>query len=298
MAAARSRSAVKRLVSVVLLAAVAALSGVYVADLGGGSHPSGSPSTAAEEEEKGTEVTSSSSPSSSHQPPSFLTTEAGFPLIQCYLAPDDVRAEHPIKEDFQAAWLADNPALRSEFFDSARARQFIADHYGHDAPELRRYQSHAWFTERADYFRMLAVYTLGGLYVDNDVEPLVPVDRWLSMFGYGSEIARNLLVVGVEMPRSRGGLSLQIVNFNFLATHPRHTALRAVLRVMDSASEVMREGADNVMFRTGPLAFTRGILDWLGHEVEPKATDERGLLFERESGGETWRLLVGFGREK
>lgn len=291
MAAARSRSAVRRLVTVVLLAAVAALSRVYVADLGGGSDPADSPFTAAEEETKTQEVTSS--PSSSQLLPSFLNTTAGFPLIQCYLAPDDVRAEHPIEEDFQAAWLSENPTLRNEFFDSARVRQFVVDVYGRDSPEMRRYQSHAWYTERADYFRMLAVYTLGGLYIDNDVEPLVPIDQWLPKFGYGREIARNLLVVGVEMPRSRGGLSLQLVNFNFLSTHPRHPALRAVLNVVDSASEAIQEGTDNVMFRTGPLAFTRGVMDWLGHDIDPKATDERGLLFLREAGGETWRLLAG-----
>ena len=276
---ARGRSAIRRLIASVLLVATAALLGVYVAVWD---------SQQRDDVERPVASSSSSSPSSKSfdlDPPSFLHVKGGFPLIQCYIAPDSVRAEHPIKEDFQHTWLAENPTLRNEFFDSTRARRFITDVYGADSREMRQYDSHRWYTERADYFRMLAVYTMGGLYIDNDVEPLVPIDHWLPKFGWNPrEIARNLLVVGVEMPRSRGGLSLQIVNFNFLATHPRHPALRAVLDVIDSASEVITEGTDNVMIRTGPLAFTRGVLNWLGHEIDPKATDNRGLLFTRREG--------------
>lgn len=135
---------------------------------------------------------------------------------------------------------------------------------------------------------------MGGLYIDNDVEPLKPVDSWLPTFGRGQDSRNNLLVVGVEMPRSRGGLSLQLVNFIFVSTHPGHPALRSVIDVCNAASEVMRVSADNVIFRTGPLAFTRGVFDWLGHEIDPRATEESGVLFERKDGatGKTWRLLV------
>jgi hypothetical protein len=98
MATARSRPAIKRLVKVALVAAVAAFSGIYVADLSrGGSDP-------AEEDTSSSSTSSASSSSNINNLPPFLATNAGFPFIQCYLAPDGVRAEHPIKEDFQATW--------------------------------------------------------------------------------------------------------------------------------------------------------------------------------------------------
>ena len=265
----------RRLLILALVVVVAALSGRYVADLGvGGAGRS-------EKRSRG-------------EGPSFLDAKGGFPLVQCYLAPDGVPAKHPISEDFQDAWLELNPTLRAEFFDSKRAVQFIARHYGAKSREMRQYNSHKWYTERADYFRILAVYAIGGLYIDNDVEPLRPVHEWLSTFGWGPEVGRNLLLVGVEMPRSRGGLSLQIVNFNFLASHPGHPALRRVMDVIERASETVKEGTDNVMIRTGPLAFSRGVLDWLGHEVDPAVTDQRGVLFARkdDTTGETWRVLL------
>jgi hypothetical protein len=153
---------------------------------------------------------------------------------------------------------------------------------------MARYQAHSWHVERADYFRVLATYKLGGLYADNDVEPLVPIDQWLPKFGYTASVASNLLVVGVEFPRSRGGLSLQIVNYNFLSTHPGHPALRAVIDAMNNASAAMAEGADSVIFRTGPLAFTRGVFQWLGHGVDPAATEASGVLFERTEEAGQW----------
>jgi len=67
-------------------------------------------------------------------------------------------------------------------------------------------------------------------------------------------------VVGVELPRPSGGLSLQLANFFFLAVHLDHRALLKVLDVIDGVSEVKEPSAKNIVFCTGPLDLTCGAL--------------------------------------
>ena len=121
----RGRSAIRRLIALVLLVATAASLGVYVADRDSQRRDDVEPTVAFSSLSKSSKSSKSKSFDRTVDYPSFLHVKGGFPLIQCYIAPDSVRAEHPIKEDFQHTWLTDNPTLRNEFFDSTRVRGFI-----------------------------------------------------------------------------------------------------------------------------------------------------------------------------
>jgi hypothetical protein len=78
-----------------------------------------------------------------------------------------------------AAWMAhmgaNNPEFTHEVFDEHRARAFIAAHYG--SRELRAFDACAVPAMQADYFRLCALESSGGLYVDADVHSLKPVAR-------------------------------------------------------------------------------------------------------------------------
>lgn len=78
-----------------------------------------------------------------------------------------------------AEWMAhmgaNNPAFTHAVFDEVRARAFIAERYG--PREVAAFDACAVPAMQADYFRLCALESSGGLYVDADVHSLKPVAR-------------------------------------------------------------------------------------------------------------------------
>lgn len=76
-----------------------------------------------------------------------------------------------------AAWMAhmgaNNPEFNHEVFDEARARSFISAHYG--PREVAAFDACAVPAMQADYFRLCALESTGGLYVDADTQSREPV---------------------------------------------------------------------------------------------------------------------------
>jgi hypothetical protein len=76
-----------------------------------------------------------------------------------------------------AGWMAhmgaNNPEFTHAVFDEARARAFIAAHYG--PREVAAFDACAVPAMQADYFRLCALESSGGLYIDADTQSLDPI---------------------------------------------------------------------------------------------------------------------------
>ena len=85
--------------------------------------------------------------------------------------------DSPVPPREVAGWMAhmgaNNPEFTHAVFDEARARAFIAAHYG--SREVAAFDACAVPAMQADYFRLCALESSGGLYVDADTQSLEPV---------------------------------------------------------------------------------------------------------------------------
>ena len=143
--------------------------------------------------------------------------------------------------------------------------------------------------ERADLFRYLMVHQSAGFYADVDVMPIVPVKDWLRRFGWEHGVdgfnAMNLLVVGLEFPwEGDDGEPFQLCQWCFGASCPDHPILYAAADAAVKRSKEIPFSHDNVTKRTGPIAFTAAVIDYLrahgcGAAVDalPAAAEPRGL---------------------
>jgi inositol phosphorylceramide mannosyltransferase catalytic subunit len=151
------------------------------------------------------------------------------------------------------------------FYDDAAVRSFIAERY--DAEMLRRFDSinPAYGAARADLFRYLLMYEVGGLYLDikssvtaslsailrEDDEYLI--SQWTReprIVGYGFGQFKDL----AHVP---GGEFQQW----FIAARPKHPFLKAVIeRVSSNIDNYSGEvGKVGVIRTTGPIAYTLAI---------------------------------------
>jgi hypothetical protein len=86
-----------------------------------------------------------------------------------------------------ATWAEMNPNWKVVNHDDADCLRLVENNY---PSYLQLFNSFPKNVERADFFRYLVLYHYGGVYVDIDVECVVPLDQWL-----GSDVR---LVIGVE----------------------------------------------------------------------------------------------------
>jgi hypothetical protein len=120
-----------------------------------------------------------------------------------------------------------------------------------------------------DYFRYLVIYIRGGFWVDADVECLAPVDTWLSKFGYDNEKSASItsfdFVVGLEFPDEQTQYAVQLPFQLTQYTLGGRANSQTLLRVLEYVEHVTTLGVTypehSVLQRTGPVAFTKAILD-------------------------------------
>lgn len=74
-------------------------------------------------------------------------------------------------------WIAQNPGLEIVLFNDFEMNDFI-DKYLIDPDLLNFVKKLPVMGMVADFFRYLALYELGGIYVDIDIEPHTPINKW------------------------------------------------------------------------------------------------------------------------
>jgi hypothetical protein len=185
---------------------------------------------------------------------------------------------------------ADNPEWRHHLYDDDDIHDFIAAHYGGRVLAAYDRIDPDYGAARADLFRYLLLYQLGGVYLDiksgcrlplNDL--LLPGDRYL-LSAWHREDATHRRDWGMhpELAHLPAGEFQQW----YIACAPGHPFLRAVLgRVLENL-ERYRPFADGVgrsgvLRVTGPIAYTLAIAPILERHVHRwwENDEQTGLIY-------------------
>ena len=165
-----------------------------------------------------------------------------------------------------------NPGWQYAFYDDAAIETFIRHHY--DAEMLALYQriNPAYGAARADFFRYLLVFQLGGVYLDIKSSVLHPLDALLAhqdryVLAYWPN-AQGEPFEGWGMYKAlpdfpRG----EFQNWHIIA-EPQHPFLRGVIaqviaNIREYKVELHGVGQLGVLRTTGPIAYTYGIRPYL-----------------------------------
>lgn len=77
----------------------------------------------------------------------------------------------------KSQWLKLNPKYRVELYDNSRCVDFLNYHFGRKYGDIFNYIKDGPI--KSDFFRICVLYICGGVYVDADIKPLVPLDEFI-----------------------------------------------------------------------------------------------------------------------
>jgi len=185
-----------------------------------------------------------------------------------------------------------NPGWEYRFYDDAAIVSFIREYYGTAMLEYYEQIDGSYGAARADFFRYLALYRLGGVYLDVKAGFDRPIDQVLqaedryilSRWGNAEGQTHEGFGLHPDLADVPGG---EFQQWHIIAA-PGHPFLRAVI-------EQVLEGIDTysprrtgvgwigVLRLTGPIAYTRAIVPLLGKYPCRLVEDERaiGLRYSR-----------------
>jgi mannosyltransferase OCH1-like enzyme len=154
-----------------------------------------------------------------------------------------------------------NPNYLYLFYDNLQAEEFVRKHM---SPEIiKTYEMLPRSILKADYFRYISIYILGGVYSDLDTECLRPIDTWTD---------NNLnvrFIVGVEAEGEPQKLniarSLQLCQWTFAAS-PKHPILeRMIDKITQQTKKLINRklSISVIMDWTGPGLWTDTVFDYI-----------------------------------
>jgi alpha 1,6-mannosyltransferase len=154
-----------------------------------------------------------------------------------------------------------NPNHTYMFFDDKQAEELVRQHMPPDV--IQAYEIMPVPVLKADYFRYIAIYVLGGVYSDIDTECLRPIDKW-------TDNSTNVsFIVGVEAEgpiwKTRVARPLQLCQWTFAST-PKHPILKRMIDNIAKQTDKFIDGKLNisvVMDWTGPGLWTDTIFDYI-----------------------------------
>jgi hypothetical protein len=80
-------------------------------------------------------------------------------------------------ENIKQQWLELNPGYNVELYDDSRCLKFLDSYYGKKYCDIFNYIKDGPI--KSDFFRVCILYIFGGIYVDADVKPLIPIDEYI-----------------------------------------------------------------------------------------------------------------------
>lgn len=150
--------------------------------------------------------------------------------------------------EWMMSWKSIHPEWEHWFWTLDDVRELVAKHY---PDHLVLYDSYPGAIFRADVMRYFVLHHFGGIYVDLDMNAILPLDDWT--FHYEcvvSEECYEHTYVIRELP------SPNILN-GFIACQPNHPFLK---RAIDSLLESSRHDFGDWLYSTGPF-FLNGVLE-------------------------------------
>ncbi len=172
----------------------------------------------------------------------------------------DTHVEH------RRTWIAHNPEFEYLFFDDAGCERFIGQHF----PEfLPTYDKLPLKAQKADFFRYLAIYQLGGIYADVDTICMAPLAGYLDQetdLAVGIEMTSDLYKQSMAKYLQEYFAPRQFSQWTFAAA-AGHPMLATLLQTIhQSVAQVSRQQLAElsglsrfVLELTGPIAFTQAV---------------------------------------
>lgn len=182
------------------------------------------------------------------------------------------RITPPIAENIAALTRA-NPDWTHCFYDNEACDAFIEEHYGPSVHALYARINPAYGAARADLFRYLLVYRLGGAYLDIKSSFTRPISEGLrdddmfiaAYWDNDPEAVRRTFGKHRELWRY-GGNEIQQWHVIARAGHPflRHAIARVLANIETYSERLDGVGRNGVVRTTGPIAYTLAIAPLLG----------------------------------
>ena len=181
-----------------------------------------------------------------------------------------------------------NPTWRHVFYDDTHVDTFIEESYGTDLLDYYNRIDRFYGAARADLFRYLLLYKVGGVYLDIKSTTRRPLDDVL----HGND--RYVLSHWNNLSGERSGWGIHpelngIARGEFQQWHiicaPGHPFLKAVIRQVLRNIDAYRPWRDHLgqyatVRITGPMAYTKAIFPILGLHPHRIVQDERALGLE------------------
>jgi len=201
-------------------------------------------------------------------------------------------ALRPRQLEAMETWRRLNPTWEMRYWTDRDCEEFVRSIFPELLPSFLGL-SHA--VERADYFRYLVVYSLGGFYADTDVDCIRPLDAWLpptAAFVVGLE---NEFATPADASRRTYARVRQYEQFVFGGERGHPILRRAVERIRQEASPSgdsegpanggQTGGERGVLDRTGPGLWTDLIYEHVAREVAAERPLDSLLLLPRTAFG-------------
>ncbi len=185
------------------------------------------------------------------------------------------------------ALRGENPGWTHHLYDDEDAERFIAEHYPAEVLQLYNSISTHYGASRADLFRYLVIYALGGVYLDLKSGAMRPLDdivrsddrfllaQWRNGPGEPHEDFGTWSDLADDMP---GG---EFQQWHVIAA-PGHPFLKAVIEAVLSNIVIYDPwlhgtGRRGVLRLTGPIAYTRAIAPILSLHPHRRVASEADL---------------------
>jgi mannosyltransferase OCH1-like enzyme len=181
-----------------------------------------------------------------------------------------------IQAEFRQSWIDQHPGYEYCFFDDHGSRSFVAEQM---PALLATYDALPLDVQKADLFRYIAVYQLGGLYADVDTVCQASVHDYLDLGQASLQVCCEM--TPAEWPKGLADypeyfcLPRQFLQWTFCAP-PKHPALMLMierirylvgLQVPDELAELSRSTRFTLEL-TGPHMFTRVIDEYLARGAD------------------------------
>jgi mannosyltransferase OCH1-like enzyme len=165
--------------------------------------------------------------------------------------PERYRAYHGKLMDLHPDW-------ECRFYDDTDCRKIVMRYFPSFLPV---YEKAATDIQRADIFRIIAVYGMGGFYLDLDVECFNSLD---DLCGFDCVLGEEVTLTEEMTDRLGHRDSVRVASYMF-GSKPGHPLLLRVLRKMANESTREIKTEDDILESSGPGLLTTVYFDYKGN---------------------------------
>jgi len=188
-------------------------------------------------------------------------------------------------------WKSKNPGWKVDVLTDERIRNLTSSF--EQAKPFLQPGALKFGVELADLGRLLALEAEGGVYVDDDVQDLLPIDQWEAQYHY--QQSDPDLILGIEFMHPSPTTPFQLTNWAMAAQPGSSILNRAILKILEAAPSIP-DVHENIKQRFGPAALTSAILDIVKEYGMPLSGDfltGNGQLFNfRAKNSSEGNLLI------